>query len=59
MPSLPSTATRLLAPSPTVTETPAAFSLAENPTNWLLLLAVAAIGVAVYFIVRVYKTRMN
>jgi LysM repeat protein len=44
------TATLVPSPMPTATETPALFSLADNPLNWLWLLAVAAVGVAVYFI---------
>lgn len=54
-PSPSPTATRLLVPSPTATETPSAFSLTDNPSNWLLLLAVVAIGMAVYFVVRSKK----
>lgn len=54
-PSLTPTATRLLAPSPTATETPSAFSLADNPSNWLLILAVVAAGAAIYFVVRSKK----
>lgn len=50
-PSPSPTATRLLPPTPTATESPGTFSLADNPTNWLWLLAAAAIGVAVYFVV--------
>jgi len=56
-PSLTPTATQLLAPSPTATETPAAFSLVENPSNWLLILAVAAVGAAVYFVVNAQKSK--
>jgi LysM repeat protein len=44
------TATRLPLSTPTPTETPNAFSLTDDPANWLWLLAFAAIGVAVYFI---------
>jgi LysM repeat protein len=56
-PSLSPTATRLLPPTSTPTETSAAFHLAENPSNWLLLLAVAAIGVAAYLIIRAKKSK--
>lgn len=49
-PSPSPTATQLPSPTPTATETPSAFSLVDNPTNWFWLLAVVAIGVAVYFV---------
>ena len=51
------TATRVLSPTPTATPTPGLFSLAGNPINWLWLLAIAAIGVAVYFVVVSQKTK--
>jgi len=54
-PSLSPTSTRLLAPSPTATEIQATSNPPQNPNNWLLLLAVAAAGVAVYFVVRSKK----
>lgn len=51
-PSPSPTETQILSPTPTATETPAALSLASNPTNWLWLLAVGAVGVAVYFTIK-------
>ena len=49
-PSPSPTATRLFLPTSTASETSAELGVAENPNNWLLLLAAAAVGVAVYFI---------
>jgi LysM repeat protein len=54
-PSPSPTANQPLSPTPTATETPVGFSLASNPNNWLWLLAIAAVGVAVYFVVRSKK----
>jgi len=31
----------------------------ENPTNWLLLLAVAAVGVAVIFVISAQKSKSH
>jgi LysM repeat protein len=42
---------------PTPTETPTVSSLTANPYNWLWLLAIAAIGVAGYFIYQAQKER--
>ncbi|MDD2522057.1 MAG: LysM peptidoglycan-binding domain-containing protein [Anaerolineaceae bacterium] len=56
-PSPSPTATRVLSPAPTATETLTGLSLAANPTNWLWLLAVAAIGVAGYFVVSAKKVK--
>ncbi len=49
-PSPSATSTRTITPTLTPTDTPNAFSLVDNPTNWLWLLAIAAVSVAVYFI---------
>jgi len=56
-PSPTPTATLVPSPTPTTTETQAAFSLVDNPTKRLWLLAVAAIGVAVNFVVKSQKRR--
>ena len=49
------TATRALSPTPTATVPPASLNLTDNPLNWLWLLAVAAVGVAVYFVINSNK----
>ncbi len=59
IPSPSPTATWLFLPTFTASETPAELDLAENPNNWLLLLAAAAFGAAVYFIVRSKKTEKS
>jgi len=55
-PSPSPTVTRLFLPTSTASETPAELGVAENPNNWLLILAGAAVGAAVYFIIRSKKT---
>ena len=49
------TAMRALSPTITATEHPASLNLTDNPLNWLWLLAVAAVGVAVYFVINSNK----
>jgi len=49
-PSPSPTATQLFLPTSTASETSAELGVAEKSNNWLLLLAAAAVGVAVYFI---------
>ena len=56
-PSPSATATQLPSPTPTATEAPSVFSFASNPTNWLWLLAIGAVGVAVYFVVSIQITK--
>lgn len=51
------TATRALSPTPTATVPPALFNLTDNPLNWLWLLAVAAVGVAVYFVISAQRSK--
>ena len=50
------TSTQNHPPIPTATLIPAAENSTKNPTNWLLLLAAAAIGVAIYLVIRARKT---
>lgn len=56
-PSPSPTATLLPSPTPTATVKPSVFNFTANPTNWLWLLAVAAVGVAVYFVVNAQKAK--
>jgi len=56
-PSPSPTVTLVPSPTPTATETPSVFNLVDNPTNRLWLLAVAAVGVAVYFIYSSQKSK--
>ena len=51
------TATRVLSATPTAIVPPVSLSLTEKPLNWLWLLAVAAVGVAVYFVINAQRSK--
>jgi len=44
-------------PTLTATETSAALGDTERPNNWLLILAVAAIGAAVFLVINSQKSK--
>ena len=56
-PSLSPTVTRFPSPTATATETPAALAQVAKSNNWLLLVGAAALGLAVYFIVRTQESK--
>jgi len=56
-PSPSPTSTRLYMPTLTATETSAALGDTERPNNWLLILAVAAIGAAVFLVINSQKSK--
>ena len=58
-PSPLATATQTFLPSPTTIENLAESNPGQNSNNWLLLLAVGAVGVAIYLLVRSKKTGMK
>ncbi len=58
-PSPLATATQTFLPSPTSIETLAESNPGQNSSNWILLLAVGAVSVAIYLLVRSKKTGMK